>query len=848
MSQGQTLHIGDKSFSVTDITQVGYWRRLPYCLRVLLENALRNDGEDAIATFAKWFDGESPEVAFYPARVLMQDLTGVPAMVDLTAMRDAMADLGGDPSVINPKCGVDLVIDHSVTVDYAMGADAFAKNVAMEVSKNKERYELLKWAQASFDNVRIVPPGKGICHQVNLEYLADVVTLKQERLYPDTLVGLDSHTTMINGLGVLGWGVGGIEAEAAMLGQPVSLNIPKVVGVKLVGGLNPGVTATDLVLSLTEYLRGHGVVGSFVEFFGKGASELSLAERATISNMSPEFGATCAYFPIDKETLAYLSLTGRGDSHVERIEAYLKHMSMWWDLSEDPDYTTVLAFDLSQVEACVSGPKRPEQRLALSAVKPSLGGLVYDTDSLSHGSVVIAAITSCTNTSNPSVLIGAGLLAKNAIAKGLKLAPWVKASFAPGSRVVVDYLKALDLIEPLEALGFYLVGFGCTTCIGNSGPLDEAVAKEITERDLTVSAVLSGNRNFEGRVHPQTQLNYLASPGLVVAYALSGNVGVDLQQEPIGYSENKPIYLKDIWPSDQEVQQAMQAISSEMFVKEYQDIFSGTIDWENIDVVQSPRFQWRDHSTYIRHPSFLAGVAVNPLEVDDIKDARILALLGDSVTTDHISPAGTIAKESEAANYLRQNGIEEDLFHSYGARRGNAEVMVRGTFANIRLDNKMSQRLGGYTTYHPAGEETSIYDCAMRYHTQGVQAVVFAGKYYGTGSSRDWAAKGTKMLGVRAVIAESFERIHRSNLLGMGVLPCILASDTLASLNLSGDELVSLTGIHGLSKPRATLVLSIQKNDTVVEVPVIVAIDTQTELGYFQHGGILPYVLRGISA
>lgn len=851
MNQGKMLKVGGDNYSIVDISTIENWQKFPYCIRILYENVLRNAPEQSEQwhqSFSAWLEGQSSEVAFYPARVLMQDLTGVPAVVDLAAMRDAVTKLGGDPALINPRCDVDLVIDHSVTVDHAMDAKAFERNVAIEVQKNKERYELLKWAQGAFENLNIVPPGKGICHQVNLENLGKVVIQKNQSLYPDTLVGLDSHTTMINGLGVLGWGVGGIEAEAAMLGQPISLNLPQVVGVELSGALIPGVTATDLVLHMTEYLRSHGVVGCFVEFFGEGAQKLSLAERATIANMAPEFGATCAFFPVDEETLSYLALTGRDPSHIALTRTYLKEVDLLWTQDVVPQYSQTLVFDLSKVEPCIAGPKRPEQRVKLSEVKSSLGDVGYDRSKLSDGSVVIAAITSCTNTSNPSVLIGAGLLAQNAQKKGLVVPGWVKASFAPGSRVVVDYLKKLDLVEPLESLGFYLVGFGCTTCIGNSGPLDPAVSKVINEQALQVGAVLSGNRNFEGRVHPETQLNYLASPPLVVAYAIAGHLGIDFIDEPLGEHEGQPVFLKDIWPSDQAIQKAMQVVSADMFKKEYQGIFSGTADWKAISVDQRNQFSWSDSSTYIRQPNFFDQMQALPQDLDDIKQARILAILGDSVTTDHISPAGAISPESEAAQYLRDKGIDESGFHSYGARRGNAEVMVRGTFANIRLKNHMSARTGGYTTHHPSKEDVSIFEAAKRYQADQEASVVFAGKFYGTGSSRDWAAKGTKLLGVKAVIAESFERIHRSNLIGMGVLPCLLQGSGLSELALSGHERVSIVGIASLNEPGQLLTVLIENPDSgkeAIRVDVKAAIETENELQYFKHDGILSYVLRG---
>jgi aconitate hydratase len=801
-------------------------------MRVLLENGIRNESdkrEEWIDTFGKWFSGELSEISFYPARILMQDLTGVPALVDLAVMRDAMVDKGGDSKAVNPKCQVDLVIDHSVIVDHAKNPDAFSQNVRMEVQRNKERYAFLKWSQGAFSNLRIVPPGKGICHQVNLEYLASVVMDGDSWLYPDTLVGLDSHTTMINGLGVLAWGVGGIEAEAAMLGQPITMNLPEVIGVELKGSLKAGVSATDMVLHLTERLRQHGVVGKFLEFVGSGVKSLTLAERATIANMAPEYGATCAFFPTDEETLNYLRLTAREEAHVDRVEQYLKATDMYWE-GDIPTYTEILKVDLSEVESCIAGPKTPEQRIILPKVKESLGELVQtaDRENLSDASVVIAAITSCTNTSNPSVLIGAGLLARAAREKGLVVPKWVKPSFAPGSRVVMDYLKKLDLVDDLESLGFYLVGYGCTTCIGNSGPLESDIASAIEEKGLKVSAVLSGNRNFEGRVHPQTQLNYLASPALVVAYAIAGTVAIDFESEPLADG----VYLKDIWPSEAEIEKAMQAVSADAYRKEYKTIFEGEEDWSSIEVEASEEYKWDDTSTYIRKPPFFEGEKAQ----EDIVGANILAVFGDKVTTDHISPAGSIAKESSASDYLQSKGVSLDALHSYGARRGNAEVMVRGTFANIRLVNQMvPEKTGGYTVFD--GEIMRIYDASVK--SKGKPLVIFAGDSYGMGSSRDWAAKGTRLLGVKAVIANSFERIHRSNLIGMGVLPCLIEE----KVDLKGDESVSIVGINEMDKPGCILKLIIETSSGKKEVGIEAAINTQQELSYYQKGGILPYVL-----
>lgn len=832
---GRTLDLQGVAYTIVDQSNIPYWNKLPYCMRVLLENGIRNESEkreEWIKVFDQWFSGELSEISFYPARILMQDLTGVPALVDLAVMRDAMLDQGGDSKAINPQCQVDLVIDHSVIVDHAKNPDAFAQNVAMEVGRNKERYAFLKWAQGAFSNLRIVPPGKGICHQVNLEYLANVVTDKDHWLYPDTLVGLDSHTTMINGLSVLAWGVGGIEAEAAMLGQPITMNLPEVIGVELVGTLKPGVSATDMVLHLTECLRQQDVVGKFLEFVGAGVKSLTLAERATIANMAPEYGATCAFFPTDEETLNYLRLTAREASHIDKVEQYLKAMDMYW-VGDIPSYTDILKVDLNEVESCIAGPKTPDQKIILPKVKESLGGLLEtaDRESLSDASVVIAAITSCTNTSNPSVLIGAGLLARAARKKGLVVPKWVKPSFAPGSRVVMDYLKKLNLLEDLESLGFYLVGYGCTTCIGNSGPLESNIASTIEEKGLKVSAVLSGNRNFEGRVHPQTQLNYLASPALVVAYAIAGTVAIDFESEPL----IDGVYLKDIWPSEAEIEKAMQAVSADAYKKEYETIFEGEEDWRSIKIEASEEYKWDSDSTYIRKPPFFEGEKAQ----GDIDGAAILALFGDKVTTDHISPAGSIAENSAAGDYLQSQGVALSALHSYGARRGNAEVMVRGTFANIRLVNQMlPDKTGGYTVFE--GEVMRIYDASIK--SKGKPLVVFAGNSYGMGSSRDWAAKGTRLLGVKAVIANSFERIHRSNLIGMGVLPCLMEE----KVNLKGDESISILGISGMDKPNCVLRLIIKTPSESREVNVMAAINTQQELSYYQKGGILPYVLSEV--
>jgi len=835
--QGRVIDCQGRQAKVVDHAGISYWSKLPYCLRILLENGLRNEPNARkkwVGCFSDWFQGKSAEINFYPARVLMQDLTGVPALVDLAAMREAMQSMGGQIGGINPKCQVDLVVDHSIIVDYTNSPSAFAQNVSREISRNKERYAFLKWAQGAFTNLRIVPPGKGICHQINLEYLADVVTEKDGWWFPDSLVGLDSHTTMINGLGVLAWGVGGIEAEAAMLGQPITMNIPKVVGVELKGRLKAGVNATDMVLHLTEKLRQRGVVGKFLEFIGPGAKSLTLAERATISNMAPEYGATCAYFPPDEETMSYLRLTAREESHISIVAHYLKSLDMFWQ-DDQPTYSETFSVDLSLVESCIAGPKTPDQRIPLPLVKKSLAELKLSCDktALSDGSVVIAAITSCTNTSNPSVLIAAGLLARNARKKGLVAQSWVKRSFAPGSKVVVDYLQKLGLMEDLEALGFYLVGYGCTTCIGNSGPLDEKIALKIDKEKLTVAAVLSGNRNFEGRVHPQTQLNYLASPALVVAYAIAGNMAINFDQEPL----YKEVYLKDIWPSESEIATAMTKIVSASYKKEYASIFKGEADWDEISVNQDKVYSWVADSTYIRKPPFLENTQSHVLT--DIHKAKVLAVFGDKVTTDHISPAGSIAIDSAASEYLQSIGQSVEALHSYGARRGNAEVMVRGTFANTRLVNQLvPNNPGGYTLFEK--KVMRIYDAAMKYRCP---LVIFAGEQYGMGSSRDWAAKGTHLLGVKAVIAKSFERIHRSNLIGMGVLPCLLSDD----IELEGDELIYIEGIEAMSAANADLTLVIKSEQGEKTYTLKSAIHTQIELAYYIQGGILPYVLYQLS-
>jgi aconitate hydratase len=855
--------------------------RLPFSLKVLLENLLRfEDGRtvtaDDIRAVAEWLKERRSdrEIAYRPARVLMQDFTGVPAVVDLAAMRDATARLGGDPRRINPLVPVDLVIDHSVMVDFFGSETAFKRNVEMEYQRNRERYFFLRWGQEAFDNFRVVPPGTGICHQVNLEYLGQTVWTKDERedgrtityAYPDTLVGTDSHTTMINALSVLGWGVGGIEAEAAMLGQPISMVIPEVVGLRMTGRLPEGTTATDLVLTVTQMLRRHGVVGKFVEYFGEGLSHLSLEDQATISNMAPEYGATCGFFPVDSDTLAYLRATGRDPDRVALVEAYAKAQGLWRDDSTpDPVFTDALELDLSTVVPSLAGPKRPQDRVALSeadsAFDKALGEFRGGTDGqgrsapvdganyeLSDGDVVIAAITSCTNTSNPSVLIGAGLLARAAKEKGLSVKPWVKTSLAPGSQVVTDYLEKAGLQDDLDALGFGLVGYGCTTCIGNSGPLAEPIAEAIHANDLVVCSVLSGNRNFEGRVHPDTRANYLASPPLVVAYALAGSMRVNLNEQPLGEgADGRPVHLKDIWPKTSQIAEIQrQVISEEMFRTRYGDVFKGDEQWRSIEVEGGLTYNWSDASTYVQNPPYFEGMTMDPEPIADIEGARVLALLLDSITTDHISPAGSIKRDSPAGDYLVSHQVRPAEFNSYGSRRGNHQVMMRGTFANIRIRNQMVPGVeGGVTIHYPSGEEMPVYDAAMRYAEEGVPLVIFAGKEYGTGSSRDWAAKGTRLLGVRAVIAESFERIHRSNLVGMGVLPLTFqGGDSWQSLGITGRERVT---IHGLTdvRPRQTLEAEIAYADgNTRTAPLTVRIDTEDELDYYRHGGILHYVLR----
>lgn len=906
LNSRRTLDVNGQSYQYFSLPEaaktLGNIDQLPMSLKVLLENLLRwEDGKTVTGTdlqaLADWLKSRSSEreIQYRPARVLMQDFTGVPAVVDLAAMRDAMAKAGGDPQKINPLSPVDLVIDHSVMVDKFATEGAFEQNVAMEMQRNGERYAFLRWGQHAFDNFSVVPPGTGICHQVNLEYLGRTVWTKEEDgvtfAFPDTLVGTDSHTTMINGLGILGWGVGGIEAEAAMLGQPVSMLIPEVIGFKLSGKLKEGITATDLVLTVTQMLRSKGVVGKFVEFYGDGLAELPLADRATIANMAPEYGATCGFFPVDAITLGYLRLSGRPEQAVKLVETYCKAQGLWREPGVEPQFSDSLELDMGSVEACLAGPKRPQDRVTLPNIKQAFddfvglqvkpedgaearllgeggGGaavgsaaLVGEADyqhegqtyRLKNGAVVIAAITSCTNTSNPSVMMAAGLLAKKAVEKGLQRKPWVKSSLAPGSKVVTEYFNAAGLSHYLDALGFNLVGYGCTTCIGNSGPLLEPIEQAIQQSDLTVASVLSGNRNFEGRVHPLVKTNWLASPPLVVAYALAGSVRIDITRDALGEDQNgQPVYLKDIWPSQAEIAEAILKVDTAMFHKEYAEVFSGDAQWQAIEVPQAATYAWQADSTYIQHPPFFDSITDAPPPVTDIQHARILALLGDSVTTDHISPAGNIKADSPAGAYLREQGVEPVDFNSYGSRRGNHHVMMRGTFANIRIRNEMlGGAEGGYTLHVPSGEQLSIYDAAMRYQDAGTPLVVIAGKEYGTGSSRDWAAKGTNLLGIKAVIAESFERIHRSNLVGMGVLPLqFKAGQSRKTLKLDGKETLTIRGLDDVElSPSMTLTLEIQRADnSCEEVEVLCRIDTLNEVEYFKAGGILHYVLRQLIA
>ncbi len=884
MNVRKSLEVSGKSYDYYSLPEAqdaldADLSKLPFSLKVLLENLLRfEDGDtvtvDDIRELANWPAKRSSdrEIAYRPARVLMQDFTGVPAVVDLAAMRDAMANLGGDPKKINPLSPVDLVIDHSVMVDNYGSDSAFEQNVAREMERNRERYEFLRWGQEAFDNFRVVPPGTGICHQVNLEYLADVVWTREDGgaklAYPDTLVGTDSHTTMINGLAVLGWGVGGIEAEAAMLGQPISMLIPEVVGFKLTGELKEGTTATDLVLTITQMLRERGVVGKFVEFFGDGLDNLPLADRATIANMAPEYGATCGFFPIDNETIKYLKLSARDEQTIALVEEYARAQGMWRDAgTADPVFTDTLELNVGGVEPSIAGPKRPQDKIILREAASSFKNFYKESNDISkidnrvniegkgfdlgHGDVVIAAITSCTNTSNPSVMIAAGLVAKKALEKGIKVKPWVKTSLAPGSKVVTEYLEASNLQDDLDKLGFNLVGYGCTTCIGNSGPLDPVIDSTIKDNDLCVTSVLSGNRNFEGRVHPLTKGNYLMSPPLVVAYAIAGNMAVDITKDAIGQdSAGNDVYLRDIWPTNQEVADAVaRAVTPEMFRAKYADVFAGTKEWQEIKVTGGLTFDWPEQSTYTRNPPFFEGMQAESGSLSDIKGAHILALLGDSVTTDHISPAGSIAQDSPAAEYLRGNKIERKDFNSYGSRRGNHEVMMRGTFANVRIRNEMAAGTeGGLTTYIPTGEVMPIYDAAMKYKADGMPLVVFGGKDYGMGSSRDWAAKGTILLGVKAVIAESFERIHRSNLIGMGVLPLTFRDgENRKTLKLDGSETVDITGVEGGITPKMDVnCVIIRKNGEKQEIKLLCRIDTSNEVEYYKNGGILHNVIRNL--
>jgi aconitate hydratase len=851
--------------------------RLPFTLKILLENLLRHlDGrtvtDDDVKAMIDWLKHKTSdrEIAYRPARVLMQDFTGVPAIVDLAAMRAAIEKLGGNPEQINPLSPVDLVIDHSIQVDQFVAPDAFTVNARMEMERNYERYEFLRWGQKAFRDFRVVPPDTGICHQVNLEYLAKAVWTQEvdgkTYAYPDTLVGTDSHTTMINGLGVLGWGVGGIEAEAAMLGQPISMLIPEVIGVKLTGRLQEGVTATDLVLSVTHLLRKKGVVGKFVEFWGEGLEDLSIADRATIGNMSPEYGATCGFFPIDDATLDYLRLSGREEQTIDLVEAYAKLQGLWHDPQQpEPIFTDVVTLDLSTIRPCIAGPKRPQDQVDLGDLPNTFDNFIaenrrteekntsFDTEAnykLHHGDVVIAAITSCTNTSNPNVLVAAGLVAKKAVEKGLTRKPWVKTSFAPGSQVVTRYLEQTNLQKYLDEIGFTLVGYGCTTCIGNSGPLLEPVEKTVIANDLIVSAVLSGNRNFEGRIHPLIKANWLASPPLIVAFAIAGTTLIDLTKDSLGNDQaGNPVYLKDIWPTNAEIAKEVATITSKMFNETYAHIFTGTDEWQAMKISESYTYNWQPDSTYIQHPPFFDGMEANPEKIQNIKGARILALFGDSITTDHISPAGSIKSDSPAGKYLQSKGVEIKNFNSYGSRRGNHDVMVRGTFANIRIKNEMLPGIeGGLTKYIPTGETLPIYDAAMCYKNEGVPLVVIAGKEYGTGSSRDWAAKGPKLQGVVAVLAESFERIHRSNLIGMGILPLEFPQGvSRKSLKITGNELIDIVNLSGEMKPHMTIKAIFHKeNGEQTQVDLISRIDTLDELNYYKNGGILQHVLRGM--
>ncbi|MGW9205428.1 aconitate hydratase AcnA [Embleya sp. NPDC055664] len=891
-----TLNVGDESYEIFRLDKVEGSKRLPYSLKVLLENLLRTeDGANITADHIRALGGwdakaePSEEIQFTPARVIMQDFTGVPCVVDLATMREAVKALGGDASRINPLAPAEMVIDHSVIADVFNRPDAFEINTDIEYGRNKERYQFLRWGQTAFDEFKVVPPGTGIVHQVNIEHLARTIMVRNGQAYPDTCVGTDSHTTMVNGLGVLGWGVGGIEAEAAMLGQPVSMLIPRVVGFKLSGKAQPGVTATDVVLTITDMLRKHGVVGKFVEFYGEGVGAVPLANRATIGNMSPEFGSTCAIFPIDAETITYLRLTGRDDKQLALVEAYAKAQGLWHDPSHEPEYSEYIELDVSTVVPSISGPKRPQDRVVLTEAKSRFRGALPDyvtngdesgkesfpasdapTGSngrvhnptkvvgadgveyeIDHGAVVIASITSCTNTSNPSVMLGAALLAKKAVEKGLTRKPWVKTTLAPGSKVVMDYYAKAGLIPYLEKVGFSLVGYGCVTCIGNSGPLPEEVSKAVNDADLAVVSVLSGNRNFEGRINPDVKMNYLASPPLVIAYALAGSMDIDITTEPLGLDpEGKPVYLADIWPSDEEIAEVVaSSIDQDMFIDRYADVFAGDSRWQSLEIPTGATFEWDPQSTYVRKPPYFEGMQMQPAPVVDIAGARVLAKLGDSVTTDHISPAGSIKGDSPAGKYLAENGVERKDFNSYGSRRGNHEVMIRGTFANIRLRNQIAPGTeGGFTRDFTQADApvSTIYDASVNYQAAGIPLVVLAGKEYGSGSSRDWAAKGTSLLGVRAVIAESYERIHRSNLIGMGVIPLQFpAGQSAASLGLTGEETFAFEGITELNEGRTPKTVKVT-TDTGVAFDAVVRIDTPGEADYYRNGGIMQYVLRSL--
>jgi aconitate hydratase len=874
----RSFRSGNKVLEIFDITGLDGAASLPFSLKILLENLLRHeDGAnitaDQIRALAQWDPAVEPdtEIQFTPARVIMQDFTGVPCVVDLATMREAVVELGGDPAKVNPLAPAELVIDHSVIADVFGRPDSFEKNTDIEYQRNHERYRFLRWGQSAFDEFKVVPPGTGIVHQVNIEYLARVIMLREVggvmRAYPDTVVGTDSHTTMVNGLGVLGWGVGGIEAEAALLGQPVSMLIPRVVGFKLTGELPVGTTATDLALTITEQLRKHGVVGKFVEFYGPGVSAVPMANRATIGNMSPEYGSTCAIFPIDEETINYLRLTGRSDEQLHLVSEYAKAQGMWHDPKATPRYSEHLELDLSTIAPSIAGPKRPQDRIALNQAqtkfKEALPSYIREKTATSpvsvamgdtkftitNGDVVIASITSCTNTSNPSVMVGAALLAKKAVERGLKAKPWVKTTLAPGSKVVTDYYDRADLTRYMEALGFNLVGYGCVTCIGNSGPLPTEISAAINEKDLAAAAVLSGNRNFEGRISPDVRMNYLASPPLVVAYAIAGTMNHDFEKDALGLDQNgEPVFLKDIWPSAHEIESVVaDSITSEMFRKDYASVFEGDHRWKALDTPTGETFEWDPQSTYVRKPPYFEGMPRNPIPVTDISGARVLAMLGDSVTTDHISPAGNIKADSPAGKYLQSHGVERADFNSYGSRRGNHEVMIRGTFANIRLKNLLLDGVEGGLTknFLDGGAQTTIYDASVAYQTAGVPLVILAGKEYGSGSSRDWAAKGTALLGVKAVIAESYERIHRSNLIGMGVLPLqFLDGANAQSLGLKGDELFTITGITELNNGKIPATVEVVAGATRFTAKV--RIDTPGEADYYRHGGIMQYVLRSL--